>query len=76
MASMEEIVERLARLEEKTDAQKKNLQELKQSVKELDRKVSSMDRKIFALWVIATGGLSVVFSVMAHKLKSLLGGQT
>lgn len=75
MASMEEVIERLARLEEKTDAQKKNLEELKQSVEELDKKVDSMDRKVFILWIIATGGLGVVFSLIAYKLKAILGGQ-
>jgi len=76
MASMEEVIERLTRLEEKTDAQKEDVRELKATMKEIERKVNAIEKKTFFLWVVATGGLGILYSVFSQKLKSLVGGHS
>ncbi len=76
MASMEEVIESLARLEENVKALRQEVAELKESLKDMDQRARSTEKKVFFLWVLATGGLGVAFSVIAHKAKSIFGGQT
>ncbi len=76
MADLNEIVERLARLEEKVDAQKEDISEMKAFLKEVERKVNRLNGMVYVLWVVGTAGMGVVFEVLRAKLKTIFGGHT
>ena len=75
MADLQEIAERLARLEEKVDAQKEDISEMKASLKEMERKVNRLSGMVYVLWVIGTVGMGFVFEVVRTKFRTMFGGQ-
>lgn len=74
MADMQEIVERLARLEQKADDQKENILEMKQSLREVEKKVNRLNTMVYVLWVIGTAGIGFVADMLRTKLRSVMGG--
>lgn len=76
MADLNKIAERLARLEEKVDAQKEDISEMKVSLKEVERKVNRLNGMVYVLWVVGTAGMGLVVQLVGAKLKSVFGGHT
>ncbi len=76
MADLNEIVERLARLEQKADDQKEDITEMKKSLKEVEKKVNRLNGMVYVLWVVGTAGLGVIYEVVKTKVKALFGGHT
>ena len=76
MADLNEIVERLARLEQKADDQKEDIAEMKKSLKEVEKKVNRLSGMVYVLWVIGTAGMGLVVQLVGAKLKSAFGGHT
>ena len=69
MADLNEIVERLVRLEEKVDQQREDMEEVKASVKD-------MEKKVYVLWLVGTAGVGLLLQIIGQKAKSLFGGHT
>ena len=76
MADLNEIVERLARLEQKADDQKEDITEMKRSLKEVEKKVNRLNGMVYVLWVVGTAGMGLVVQLVGAKLKSAFGGHT
>ena len=76
MADLNKIAERLARLEEKVDAQKEDISEMKVSLKEVERKVNRLNGMVYVLWVVGTAGIGLVLEVVRRKIGAVFGGHT
>lgn len=71
---MERIIERLTRLEEKADAQREDIAEIKSSLKEVERRVNNLHRMVYALWIVGTAGIGLVVELIRTKVKTAFGG--
>ena len=76
MADLNEIVERLARLEQKADDQKEDITEMKKSLKEVEKKVNRLNGMVYVLWVIGTAGMGLILEVVRRKIGAMFGGHT